>query len=139
MEVNSLKTNERIAALEDKGATILWTNPNPNQEFSSQIITLSSDDYDFLDFFFALGVDETGRSFRIHYRLIRGFNGEIVSMSNGVSTGQIEMRRRTIGWVSYNQFNFGDCLVKQAGTTAVGTTNNTFLIAQQIYGIKSIK
>ena len=51
MEVNSLKTNERIAALEDKGATTLWINPNPNQEFTSQIITLSSDDYDFLDIY----------------------------------------------------------------------------------------
>lgn len=32
--------------------TILWTNPNPTLLFTSQTITLSSDDYDYLECFY---------------------------------------------------------------------------------------
>lgn len=34
------------------GGTLLWTNPNPNNAFSSQEITLSSGDYDVLEIYY---------------------------------------------------------------------------------------
>lgn len=135
MEVNSLKINERIAALENMKMQILWENPNPNQDFPTQVVTLSSSDYDFLDFYFARSLDITGRSFRLQCRLIRGFNGMMSSIFGDQSGSQIEMRIREIGWVSYSQFRFGNGLVKQVGETTA-TTRNDILIPEIIVGVK---
>lgn len=137
MEVNSLKTNERIAALEDKGATILWTNPNPNQEFPSQIITLSSDDYDFLDIY-ALGV--VGSVYMFHTRLLKGYSSMLWQPFGEGEGGQIGYRMRRFDWYdSHSTFRVKNGLVKSAGISTAAVINDNVMVPVRIYGIKSIK
>lgn len=137
MEVNSLKTNERIAALENKGATTLWINPNPNQEFTSQIITLSSDDYDFLDIY-ALGI--AGSVYMFHTRLLRGYSTVLWQPIGEEEGGQIGYRMRNFNWYdSYSTFRVGNGLMKLAGTSTAAVIRNNVMIPVKIYGIKSTK
>lgn len=137
MEVNSLKTNERIAALEDKGATILWTNLNPDQEFSSQIITLSSDDYDFLDIY-ALGI--AGSVYMFHTRLLRGYSTVLWQPIGEEEGGQIGYRMRNFNWYdSHSTFRVGNGLMKLAGTSTAAVINDNVMVPVKIYGIKSTK
>lgn len=137
MEVNSLKTNERIAALENKGATTLWINPNPNQEFTSQIITLSSDDYDFLDIY-ALGI--AGSVYMFHTRLLRGYSTVLWQPIGEEEGGQIGYRMRNFNWYdSHSTFRVGNGLMKLAGTSTAAVIRNNVMIPVKIYGIKSTK
>lgn len=137
MEVNSLKTNERIAALENKGATTLWINPNPNQEFTSQIITLSSDDYDFLDIY-ALGI--AGSVYMFHTRLSRGYSTVLWQPIGEEEGGQIGYRMRNFNWYdSHSTFRVGNGLMKLAGTSTAAVIRNNVMIPVKIYGIKSTK
>lgn len=137
MEVNSLKTNERIVALEDKGATTLWINPNPNQEFTSQIITLSSDDYDFLDIY-ALGI--TGSVYMFHTRLLKGYSTVLWQPIGEGEGGQIGYRMRNFNWYdSHSTFSVGNGLMKLAGTSTAAVIRNNVMVPVRIYGIKSIK
>lgn len=137
MEVNSLKINERIAALEDKGATILWTNPNPDQEFSSQIITLSSDDYDFLDIY-ALGI--AGSVYIFHTRLLKGYSTVLWQPIGEGEGGQIGYRMRNFNWYdSHSTFSVGNGLTKLAGTSTAAVIRNDVMVPVRIYGIKLIK
>lgn len=137
MEVNSLKTNERITALEDKGATILWTNPNPNQEFPSQIITLSSDDYDFLDIY-ALGI--AGSVYMFHTRLLKGYSSMLWQPIGEGEGGQIGYRMRKFDWYdSHSTFRVGNGLMKLAGASTAAVIRNNVMVPVRIYGIKSIK
>lgn len=134
MEVNSLKTNERIIALEEKGATLLWENPNLSQAFPSQTITLSSDDYDALDIY-AVGI--VGGSFAFHSRVIRGYNTILWQPIGEGEGGQIGFRLRQFNWESsYLTYKFGNGLMKLAGTSTAAVVNNEVMVPMKIYGIK---
>lgn len=48
----------------NSGGTRLWTNPNPSSEFSPQNITLSSNDYDVLEWVYDLNVNFSGKVYK---------------------------------------------------------------------------
>lgn len=55
---------------------ILWTNPNSQTQFSAQNITLSSDDYDVLEWYFRLGYDN---NYVKSYKIPKGYGGKVTN------------------------------------------------------------
>lgn len=49
----------------NSGGTRLWTNPNPSSEFSPQNITLSSNDYDELEWVYDLNINAPEKMYKI--------------------------------------------------------------------------
>lgn len=134
MEVNSLKINERIAALENMKMQILWENPNPKVEFPAQVITLSSDDYDFLDIY-AYGV--VNGTVVVHTRLLRGWNAVMHQPVGEAEGEQLGYRMRTFNYYqSYTTYTIGSGLFKLAGTTTAAVVRNEVLIPYRVIGVK---
>lgn len=56
---------------------LLWTNPNPNVQFSAQSITLSSDDYDVLEIYYYDWVDTSGYKDLLCQKTIKGHSTKL--------------------------------------------------------------
>lgn len=56
-------TNANLSRIEESiikaGGKILWSNPNPLLDFASQLITLASNDYNFLEIYFLVNIEGT--------------------------------------------------------------------------------
>lgn len=91
---------------------ILWTNSNPTSDFSSQTITLSSSDYDFLEIFFCSNVQSINKTFEIRktiknydvtlsvvvqnantYRIVRFTDATHLAVESGYSGTDVQDRR----------------------------------------------
>lgn len=88
---------------------LLWTNPNPTSTFNSQSITLSSDDYDVLEWFYRSDVNgnRTASS-----RCLKGSSVQFDMFSLGIAT-----RRwgRRADYVSDTQYTVGNASVFEQG------------------------
>ena len=88
---------------------ILWANPNPNVPFLPQEITLSSGDYDMLEFFYRS--DMTGKRMA-SVKCLKGYSVQFDWFSMGIAT-----RRwgRRLEFVSDTQYSVGDAIVCEQG------------------------
>ena len=88
---------------------LLWTNPNPNVPFLPQEITLSSGDYDMLEFFYRS--DMTGKRMA-SVKCLKGYSVQFDLFSMGIAT-----RRwgRRLEFVSDTQYSVGDAIVCEQG------------------------
>lgn len=68
---NGIKNNETL--INNITGTILWTNPNPNNAFSSQEITLSSGDYDILEIYYYDWVDAISFKDLLCQKTVKGY------------------------------------------------------------------
>lgn len=114
---------------------LLWKNPNPNNSFGAQTITLSSSDYDYLIFLcrfqsgmqiisqitlkgcgtlFGVGWDYNGGSGNTYYSA--GF-------------------RRTFSRNSDTSFSVSDCYIRQ-GSSTTNYTNSNNIVPLYVYGGK---
>lgn len=80
---------------------ILWTNPNPTKAFEPQNITLSSDDYDVLEIFYA---DFTGSNRMMSTKLKKGYASNLQSVFQHNDSGYIGCR--TINYGNDTTINF---------------------------------
>lgn len=67
---------------------ILWTNSSPTSDFSSQTITLSSGDYDFLEIFFCSNVQSENKTFEIR-KTIKNYAVTLSTVVQNVNTYRI--------------------------------------------------
>lgn len=67
---------------------ILWTNSRPTSDFSSQTITLSSGDYDFLEIFFCSNVQSENKTFEIR-KTIKNYDVTLSTVVQNVNTYRI--------------------------------------------------
>ena len=67
---------------------ILWTNSSPTSDFSSQTITLSSGDYDFLEIFFCSNVQSNNKTFEIR-KTIKNYDVTLSTVVQNVNTYRI--------------------------------------------------
>lgn len=131
--LNGLASQTEINNLKGQ---ILWTNPNPTSDFSAQAITLSSNDYDVLEFVFELGTTGTSSTMT---KILKGTNGnvdQIVNLNSGASqsTG---VRHRAIRYSSDTSYIFDDCLVREGGTASIPSVANNYLIPIYVIGYKT--
>ena len=71
--------------LSNINGTVLWTNPNPTADFEPQNITLSSSDYDVLEWYFNANVQSTSKPGDSN-RVLKGFGTRLNSITGNVMT-----------------------------------------------------
>lgn len=120
-------TNTNVVLSNIKG-TVLWTNPNPTSDFSSQTITLSSDDYDVLEFFY--GYDTSGGRV-VSERTIKGNGVQFDVYSTVVPT---RAWRRRAEFVSNTSYSIGNCTRMEYNQTSYN--ENGFCVPLYVIGYK---
>ena len=121
---------------ETKG-TVLWTNSNPTSEFASQTITLSSNDYDILEFYIKSGT--TGSRISI-VKVAKGYGGlveEMTELNEGYSqyTG---FRQRVFNYVDDTHYSFNSCLSRYGtNQSIVPYVQNSLFVPIYVVGYKT--
>lgn len=115
----------------------LWENENQTSTFSSQTITLSSDDYDYLIWIYKLHKSSSNNNQKSQFTL-KGA-GSIMDIafdySPGSGTYYIGEYYRTAKYINDKSFQISDDYVRyNSGTTIV--TNNDFNIPVAVFGGK---
>ena len=86
---------------------LLWTNPNPNEQFSTQSITLSSDDYDVLEIYYYDWVDTTSYKDLLCQKTIKGHSTKLQVQLSHNSNGYAGNRR--IRYIDNTTLQVDDC------------------------------
>ena len=115
-----------INELNNKNLKKLWENSNPKNNFIAQNITLSSDDYDYLIWFY---YDDTGNNYSMSRQNLKGSG----TVFNHAFSGSVTNISRTIVRVSDTNYNIHECM---SVTTSGTTTTNNRLIPAVVYGGK---
>lgn len=130
-DLNEIKSvvNQNDTLLSNITGNILWTNPNPANDFPSQTITLSSDDYDILEFFWRS--DVVGN--RVYStRTLKGHSVQSDFNSTAVST---RAWRRRAEFVSNTSYNVGDCVRVEYNQTSFN--ENAYCVPLYVVGYKT--
>lgn len=117
-----------------KNLKSLWGNSNPSATFTSQTITLSSSDYDYLIFIYKM---HTGSNRQKSQMVLKGADCLMdLAWDYGVGgTYYIGEYYRTTSRTNDTQYSINECYVRyNSGTT--GTTNNNYIIPVAVYGGK---
>lgn len=130
-DLNEIKSvvNQNDTLLSNITGNILWTNPNPTSDFSSQTITLSSDDYDVLEFFY--GYDTSGVRV-VSERTIKGNGVQFDVYSTVVPT---RAWRRKAEFVSNTSYSVGNCTRMEYNQTAYN--ENGYCVPLYVVGYKT--
>lgn len=86
---------------------LLWTNPNPNEQFSSQSITLSSDDYDVLEIYYYDWVDAGSYKDLLCQKTIKGHSTKLQVQLSHNSNSYAGNRR--IRYINDTTLQVDDC------------------------------
>ena len=126
-EMQNILNNNVTDGFQSNG-TILWTNPNPTADFAEQTITLSSSDYDVLEWYFR---SDVATNLTFCQKSIKGTGTQILYPSQ--ASGSRQWSRRV--YISNNtQFLIG------AGKKVDGTTStdeNSMCVPLYVIGYKT--
>ena len=110
--------------------SLLWTNPNPGNDWGSATATLSSDDYDFLVISF-LG-NKTSKYENV-IQMMDKTSGKFFPEMTDYSNGNMVLYYRTgTKQTDSKKINIGNC----SKTGDASNTYNHILIPYKIYGVK---
>ncbi len=86
-DMNQIKSvvNNNATEVQNLTGTILWTNTTPSADYGTAQITLSSSDYDILEWFFLGSPEDSSAVFSI--RTLKGHGGQVLIEGNGVFSG----------------------------------------------------
>lgn len=108
---------------------LLWTNSSPTADFADQDITLSSDDYDVLEFYYRSDIGgNRGQSIRV----LKGYGVEFDMYSTSVATRT--WRRRAV-FTNNTKYHFENCIQLEQGQTT--TTHNEYCVPLYVIGYKT--
>lgn len=108
--------------------TILWENQNPTADFAEQDITLSSDDYDILEFFFRSDVNGNRAD---SIRVLKGYGIEFDMYSSTLAT-RTWKRRAT--FTNNTKYHFENCgQLEQGQATSI---HNEYCVPLYVIGYK---
>ena len=137
--LNSSSSTDALSAnqgkiLNEKGLKKLWENPSPNNTFSSQSITLSSDDYDYLiwDFDYKKGLNKSISAFSIKGQGV--FANAAGYWEPGGATYAATIRRE-VTYVNDKSFNVESGCARYGNNTSNNSAND-WLIPVAVYGGK---
>ncbi len=105
---------------------LLWENPSPTSSFAAQTITLASDDYDYLKFFFGGATNNVVFS----QDTLKGCNTELFNSWYWSGGTSIAIRKCT--YVSDTEYSIAGSTYFQNGTY----TDNANCVIKAIYGGK---
>ena len=128
-DLNTTNKNNLVSAINElnsKKLKKLWENSNTTSTFSPQTITLLSDNYDYLMWFY---FDDVGNNYSMSRNSLKG-SGTVFNHSFAGSVTNIS---RTIVRTSNTQFFIQQC---QSVTPSGTTTTNDRLIPAVVYGGK---
>lgn len=108
--------------------TVLWENPDPTVDFSSQTLTLSSADYDYLELYYKFG---TTYNIVSTMKTVKGYECRMFMMA-GTSNG-VEAYYRDL--IRYNDTSFRISTCFKAVATTESETN-AYIIPIKIVGYK---
>jgi hypothetical protein len=129
---NATETSKNSTNIANITGTILWTNPNPTSSFTSQTVTLSSDDYDMLEIIYIS--ESTGTLNRLlkTVKSLKGYN-TILEITNPLGS-TTPIRTRNVTYVSNTSLTFSD---GYAGNVYPLSTDNSKCIPLYIIGYKT--
>lgn len=128
--INEIKTSHN-----DLNGTILWTNPDITQDFASQQITLSSSDYDVLEFYYAFQPEMTQVFVE---KTLKGSGVQlntIINLSSGVEQTN-GVRQRAVNYINDTTYSIADCLERAVEGASVPTVRNDRIIPLYVVGYK---
>lgn len=108
--------NENKTEINNIKGKVIWTNPNPSENFSEQTVKLSSSDYDTLTILYI--------DYRANQRMqsITIKKGESANLSTIFLTGsQLYISTRQMDYVDDTHYTFDDC--HSATNISIGTLN----------------
>lgn len=113
-----------------KGAKILWTNPNPTNNFVAQTITLNNDDYNVLEIIYLQNLTQ---DYTLSQRFLKTTGTVLISTEAASGLG-LGVRTRKIDYNS-NNLIVQDCIASNGGTG--GKTYNDLCVPLYIIGYKT--
>lgn len=126
-DLNTTNKNNLVSAINElnsKKLKKLWENSNTTSTFSPQTITLLSDNYDYLIWFY---YDDTGNNYSMSRQHLKGSG----TVFNHAFAGSVTNISRTIVRVSDTNYNINECM---SVTTSGSTTTDNRLIPAVVYG-----
>ena len=112
-DMNEIKSvvNNNANELSNSQGTILWTNQNPTNDFSSQTITLSSSDYDYIDIIYNNSKDRnTYESTRVYKSYAKSEIGGTFNYNGKVYAGTRPIEIKENGLKIYFEPGYGSSL-----------------------------
>lgn len=137
-DMNEIKTevNDNYSKITGVQGTILWTNPNPTSNFGSQTITLSSGDYDVLEFYIA---SDANKIYMFIEKTLKGSGISptyIVDINAGYNqyTGFVQ---RNIKYSTDTTYSIANCLERRQAAQLTPSVNNSYMIPLYVIGYKT--
>lgn len=117
----------------DGGARVfkIWTNPNPNSSFTAQTISIDISAYDAVEVVFRASTSSETRVVGIAHKDGNDYN--VLNFSFVTTSGVMTIERRAIT-ATANGVAFSANTHKALNATT-SSTNNTYLIPYEIYGV----
>lgn len=133
-DLNTADKSNLVEAINEKKINKLWENPNTNNTFSPQSITLSSDDYDYLIWLFDYkkGLNKSISAFSIKGQGV--FANAAGYWEPGGATYAATIRR-DITYVNDKKINVDNCYARYGNNTSNNPAND-WLIPIAVYGGK---
>lgn len=115
--------------------TVLWTNPNPNNNFSSSQITLSSEDYNFLEIYY---YDWTGEQLAwkdlMCQKTLKGYGTKLIMQLKYDSKSYAANRR--IRYINNTTLAVDDCYATIEENAFTNNVRNNWCVPVKILGYK---
>lgn len=118
--------------INDGFGKILWTNPNPTSSFEAQNITLSSSNYDILEFYFK-SLDANSNILSV--RTVKGKSANLQSLL--LDGTKIDIVLRTATYVNDTQYSISAGNIVQVPSTSNVFNTNTQCIPIYVIGYKT--
>lgn len=131
-DLNEVKTvvNNNATELSKLQGTILWTNPSPTSTFNAQTITLSSNDYDVLEIYFA--IDNSSANNVANVKTIKGRNAVMSCLAPTATVSPLRVRK-----INYSTDISLNVETAYYGTNSLSSTNNNYVIPLYVVGYKT--
>lgn len=129
-DLNEIKSvvNQNDTLLSNITGNILWTNPNPTNDFSGQNIILSSDDYDVLEWYYR---NDVPSNLCFSQQILKGYGTQLDFLST--ASGSRQWSRRIIR-NSDTSFTCWDCVKVDGSST---TNDNGLCVPLYVIGYKT--
>lgn len=115
--------------------TVLWTNPNPNARFNTQSITLSSDDYNYLEiYYYDWTVDGVAWKDVKCVKTLKGHNTVLEAIISYDGKAYIGTRRTR--YVNDTSLQVDSCYALINENTFSNITSNAWCVPIKIVGYK---
>lgn len=115
--------------------TLLWTNPNPNSQFSSSQITLSSGDYDFLEIYYYDWTSEpVAWKDLMCQKTLKGYGTKLIMQLKYDSKSYAANRR--IRYIDNTTLAVDDCYATIEENAFTNNVRNNWCVPLKIYGYK---